>query len=206
MQFYKAIRTKWPDMLDLAHGVTAHSRFSRGTDYYSEEPGTGYAMVSAAELADEVERIFGIRKMAHGMDITHDFIDCGVDLNVHDFYPEVWRQYSEDMGKIDLEKVTACLAWCLNLDQSAVARELRDYLEVVAPGNLVSSRAMVMLVAGPLAKRFLGKRIDERAAIDLIEAAKWMTSLKYEGWLRMAVEGMKREFTLVAGGIFRKAF
>ncbi len=197
-KFYDFVQDNFPDLLDLAWGVSLHSHINNGADYYSDDNEVGFAKVEGRKITQEVKKLLGTDDEMVGLMLAHNFIEGGVDLNIRDFQPEIWQIYYDSLNKLEWSAIVRCLSKYLNIAEERIQKELQFFVDFLSPEHLSSVDQCIDGMLIPFFELKFSKKVDPNLAKQILLSAKEITKDKYLGFLDNAVAKMRIDFRELA--------
>jgi len=193
-KIYDFIKSKYPNLVDLAIGINLHCLRSKGADYYSDDDKTGYARIEGRRIETEVARLLRIAKSHTSFILAHNFIEAGIDLNLLGSHPELITWYQKAI-KTDRRPIIDCLSEYSQKDSATVEKALQTFFSILSPDNLRSTENITKNIIGKLIEIRLRITVNENQSRSILEKAKAIVHPNYLTFLDNVVQKMKSDFT-----------
>jgi hypothetical protein len=193
-KLFRFVKTKYPDLIDLAIGVKLHSYVGKGADFYSDDERYGFAVNEGKKLNSQAAELLGLKQGEKSYILAHNFIEAGVDLNLADSHPHLLKLIEKSYQNCDLLRIAEFLSLYLKIDKKITLNELKNFIIRFDPKKIKHPIQRVDIITVPLIKERYGIDVDKRKALELLEKAKQMMKKSYIKYLDDAVENMKKDF------------
>ena len=104
-RFYSYLEENQKDMLDLALGMRLHSN-EVGADKYSHFYKGGYSYIRGKKLIPDLVKLIGESENKKISDLSHNFIEAALDINIQNQNFEVLELYKTSLPKVDIEEIS----------------------------------------------------------------------------------------------------
>ena len=195
-EFLSFVKSKYPELIDIAIGVNLHSHINKGADYYSDDSTTGFAYTYGKNLVSKVKHLLKIEDDTISLVLSHNLIEAGVDINLLRKNPEVLEIYTNGFQKIDKEKIVSCLSEYLALPKDTLKLEIDNFITFLGPESISSVDTIIDRVAIPLIQLRFNCKVDRGETVSIISEAARLMEREYIRLLDQAVRGITSSKTI----------
>ena len=191
--FYSYLESNNKDMLDLALGMKLHSN-KIGADKYSHFYKGGYAYIKGKKLIPDLVKLVGQGENKKIADLSHNFIEAALDLNLTKNEPEYLKLYADSLNKVEFNEIAKVVSEYSKVDYETVFKTIQILFGVVSPKNIATDKLISSEVLPKFIKLSFGKEVDDKEILRILKKAVELTKLEYEKFIDEMISEMKKDF------------
>ena len=191
--FYSFLEAGNKDMLDLALGMKLHSN-KVGADKYSHFYNGGYSYVKGKELIPDLKRLINSNEDKKISDLSHNFIEAALDLNLQKVDSEILELYKNSLSKVDVDKISKVLSEFSKVDYPIVFKAVQILFNLVNPDDLVSDKKFTKEILPKIIELSFGKDVNSEEVLKILQKAVEISGVDYREFFNEMISEMKKDF------------